>query len=205
MWLGSDSAYARSARAQQRRARRAWDRGCRTPGRTGGRSFRRGSTRARAREAKRDQGQVVEVSGPPDPETGKSRRAAAGAAAISDKGIVRWNLRDKISYMVHGSFATSRRTAVNSQAERRGWARMRRIEGLRASRRPGCAGSPLRVSERIPSPIIIRLPDESWGPWLRRTNFASVGKALRLCDAQASADKWIPAFAGKATSDLRPR
>jgi hypothetical protein len=30
------------------------------------------------------------------------------------------------------------------------------------------------------------------------------GKPLQLFDAQAPVDKWIPAFAGNAASDLRP-
>jgi hypothetical protein len=82
---------------------------------------------------------------------------------------------------------------------------MHRIDGRACFEERPRTASLLRACGRIPSPIIIRVPGESRGPWLRRTNFASVGKALRLCDAQASAYKWIPAFAGNATSDLRPR
>ena len=165
-------------------------------------------SRACAREAKRDQDQVVEISGSPNPETGKNRRATAERQRFPTKAWSGGTSGVRSAMWVHGSFASRpppNRSETAGRAECRGWARMRRIECLRASRCPGCAGSPLRVSERIPSPIIIRLPGESRGPWLRRTNFASVGEALRLCDAQASADKWIPAFAGNAASDLRSR
>src|SRR3954453_18171372 len=62
----------------------------------------------------------------------------------------------------------------------------------------------LGACEGIRSPLAFRLPGESRGPLVRRTNCSSVNKALRLLDAPAPVDAWIPAFAGNGTSHLVP-
>src|SRR5215467_16076795 len=83
----------------------------------------------------------------------------------------------------------------------------------RLASRPSFASSSAFVKEflRLSS---VHLPGESRALSLRRTNFSSVGEALRLFEAQASLNRWIPAFPrnfvrglkanGNAMSDLRP-
>ena len=85
------------------------------------------------------------------------------------------------------------------------WSFARRGEPWCVLRDGRCCGL-LRGCEIIPLPITYSPPRRKPGSIASSHELFTglAGKALRLFDAPVSVDRWVPAFAGNATSALRP-
>jgi hypothetical protein len=132
---------ARSAAGRQDRARGASGWGCRAAAPRDCRSFPWRSARARrAREAKRDQGQVVEIPGFQAWETGHNRSAKAGRRRFPASGGLPVRTRPAYRFMIRSCQGVGRRNAnggrlavVTCSAPSPNCRRRRRLTGLRQS------------------------------------------------------------------------